>query len=69
MRIKIWTVITDGGDGSSYVCLFPTEAAARANLDDEDFMINEKGTKYEWIDDIPSKVSWEWFDTDGCEVA
>lgn len=56
--IKVWTKITDLGDGSSSVRLYPTEALAREGLDEDGF------EKYA---EVPCEIDYTLVDESLCE--
>lgn len=53
--IRVWTRITDAGDGSQYIELYPSKAAAREGLDDDDFPEGE---------DMPVQIEYNDIETD-----
>ena len=56
--IKVWTRITDHGDGSSGVKLYPTEALAREGLDENGF---------EEYAEVPCEIDYTLLDVSLCE--
>lgn len=58
-KIRVWSKITDLGDGSSSVSLYPNKALAREGLDDDDF---EAGGE------VPCEIDSTVFDAADCEI-
>lgn len=60
MKIKVWYRITDSGDGSSYVTLYPSEEEAREGLDEDGF---KKGAE------VPCQVDYNTIEPIECSAA
>ena len=65
MKIKVWCRITEAGDGSSFVNLYPTEAKAKEGLDEDLFELDEEGESWS---EYPVEIEWEYLDITDCEV-
>lgn len=71
MKIRIWNVIQDNGDGSSSSLNFKNaqEIIKYFELpEDQHDEVRDGGTPFEENYDVPLEISVDIFDTDGYEV-
>jgi hypothetical protein len=71
MKIRIWNVIVNNGDGSSSSILYRNKQEIIDDFDipEEDHdEVCDGGCPFPEGDDIPLEISVEIFDTDGYEV-
>jgi hypothetical protein len=59
MKIKVWYRITNLGDGSSSVQLYPTEELAWDGLNEDGFEVDDG-----WMADIPCEVDYYTINTE-----